>query len=277
LQYAEFEAPAALRRHVQCLWRLRDPEPAAQPQTIYPDGRCELIVHLGTPMRRYTLAHGWQTQARRLFAAQLRSAIRLAADGPVDCIGIRLQPAASAVLVGQRLSSLVDDVIDLDGIDSDFAAHLFGAAIASNADVRCADLWRLLQMRIGDLPLDARVESALAAVDAAQGDITVAALAAETNMSLRSLQTRVLAAVGLTVKEYARVQRLQATLRQLDTAAEPIAQLAAASGFSDQAHATRELQQLTGLTPARLRRALRAERDGDETLRMAAAFVRGRA
>jgi AraC-like DNA-binding protein len=276
MQYAEFDAPTALSRHIQCLWRLRDPEPAEQPQTIYPDGRCELIVHLGAPMRRYTLAQGWQTQARCLFAAQLRSAIRLAADGPVDCIGIRLLPAASAVFVGQRLSLLVDDVIDLDGIDQEFATRLFDAAIAYSADSGCTDLWRLLPTRIGDLPLDMRIESAVAAVDAAQGVITVAALAAETNMSLRSLQTRFLAAVGLTVKEYARVQRLQATLRQLDTAAEPIAQLVAASGFSDQAHATRELQQFTGLTPARLRRALRAERDGDETLRMAAAFVRGR-
>jgi len=47
-------------------------------------------------------------------------------------------------------------------------------------------------------------------------------------------------------------------------------------GFADQAHATRALQAFAGLTPARLRRALHAERDGDATLAMAAAFVRGK-
>jgi AraC-like DNA-binding protein len=276
LQYYEREAPAALRRHVQCLWRLRDPAPAAQPQTIYPDGRCELIVHLGVPMRRYTLAQGWQTQARCLFAAQLRAAIRLAAGGPVDCIGIRLQPAASAWLVAQRLPSLVDQIIDIDSVDRYFAAALHAAASASNTDPESTELWHLLQTRSGQLFPDARIESAVAALDTAQGGITVPALAAAARMSLRSLQTHFLAAVGLSVKEYARVQRLQATLRQLDNAKESIAQLAAAAGFSDQAHATRELQQFTGLTPARLRRALQAERDGDDTLRMAAAFVRGR-
>jgi AraC-like DNA-binding protein len=47
------------------------------------------------------------------------------------------------------------------------------------------------------------------------------------------------------------------------------------SGFSDQAHATRELHDVTGLTPARLRRALRGTRDADQTIQLAAAFVRG--
>jgi len=51
MDYFEFDPPQALRRHVQCVWRLRDPSPSTEPQTIYPDGRCELITHLGQPMR----------------------------------------------------------------------------------------------------------------------------------------------------------------------------------------------------------------------------------
>jgi len=47
------------------------------------------------------------------------------------------------------------------------------------------------------------------------------------------------------------------------------------SSFADQAHATRELRRVTGHTPARLRAALRQDRDGDATVRLAAAFVRG--
>jgi len=50
-------------------------------------------------------------------------------------------------------------------------------------------------------------------------------------------------------------------------------------GFADQAHVTRELRRVTGLTPARLRAELRrhlaGEDDGDAAVRMAAAFVRG--
>jgi AraC-like DNA-binding protein len=54
-----------------------------------------------------------------------------------------------------------------------------------------------------------------------------------------------------------------------------MAELAIDSGFADQAHATREVRRVTGTTPARLRDALRQDRDGVSSVRMAAAFVRG--
>ena len=94
---------------------------------------------------------------------------------------------------------------------------------------------------------------------------------------MRGFQIRFQAAVGLTPKEFARLARLQATLRALDGGDESIAALAGDGGFADQAHATRELRRVTGLTPARLRSALRRDRDGDAAIRMAAAFVRGQA
>ena len=79
----------------------------------------------------------------------------------------------------------------------------------------------------------------------------------------------------MTPKEFARLMRLQATLRALDAGDASIAELAADSGFADQAHATRELRRVTGLTPAKLRAELRRDRDGDVAVRLAAAFVRG--
>ena len=274
MEYVEFEVVPSLRQYVQCVWRLRDADSVGA-QTIYPDGRCELIVHLGEPMRLYSLAHGWQRQARCLFAAQLRAAIRLEASGPVDCIGVRLLPAASAAIAGQRLPALADEIIDLERLDAGFATRLVPACTAMVESANLERLWRLLESRVASHPLDLRIASAVVALDAAQGRTPIAALARAQAMSLRSLQMRFLECVGLTAKEYARVQRLQATIRQLDGAVESLSQMAVDAGFADQAHATREVQRLTGLTPARLRRALAAERNGDATLRLAAAFVRG--
>jgi AraC-like DNA-binding protein len=54
-------------------------------------------------------------------------------------------------------------------------------------------------------------------------------------------------------KRFARIVRLQTVLRRL--ADEPDANLAALAidcGYSDQAHLTRELQSLAGLTPKRI-------------------------
>lgn len=275
MDYVELEIPSGLQGHVQCLWRLRDAQMPTHAQTVYPDGRCELIVHRAAPMRLYTLAHGWQTQSHCLFAAQQRTAIRLMATGPVDCIGVRLLPAASALIAGHRLASLVDDIVDMETLDARFADQLTDACTAFEDAKDPQALWTLIERRIAGEPVDPQIARATAALDACHGQRTITALARDLAMSLRSLQMRFLHSVGLTAKEYARVQRLQATLRHLDDNAESLSQLAASAGFADQAHATREVQRLTGLTPARLRQALHAERDGDAALQMAAAFVRG--
>lgn len=122
---------------------------------------------------------------------------------------------------------------------------------------------------------DVLVERAVELLDDADGDLRIAALAKQLGTGLRTLQTRFLAAVGMTPKEYARVRRLQALLHTLDTERSAIADAAARHGFNDQAHATHDLLRWTGTTPARLVRALRADPDGGDALRLAAAFVRG--
>ncbi|MBI3368547.1 MAG: helix-turn-helix transcriptional regulator [Burkholderiales bacterium] len=280
MNYVEYTVPPPLSAHVQCLWRLRDAAPDGAPQTVYPDGRCELIVHLARPMQIRGADGAWRAQSRGLFAGQARSAIRLRTDGALDCIGVRLRPAAGATLFdpagpATALAALVDQVVDLRTIDAAFADALTNS-LAANPHPTGPVFLRLLADRLrAGRPLDARVAAAVDALDAARGQRTITALARELGIALRSLQTAFLAAVGMTAKEYARVQQLQATIRQLDAGADTLADAALAAGFADQAHATRAVRAFAGLTPARLRRALQAERDGDRTLALAAAFVRG--
>jgi AraC-like DNA-binding protein len=275
MEYREHTVPAALRRHVQCVWRLRDRSSAALPQTIFPDGRCELIVHLGRPPRAWDPAHGWHVQPRVLFAAQFRTAVRLQSRGDLDCVGIRLMPAASAAAVGAPLAGLRDRIHDLSKLAPRFARPLAEAArrFAEAAEDRA--LAALLEAQLTAYPVDARIERAVQRLLASDGRERIESTAAAVGMSVRNLQVRFLRCVGLGAKEFARVQRLQATLRSLDADATQLAQIASEAGFADQAHATREIARITGSTPAALRRALRNDREGDATIRLAAAFVRG--
>jgi AraC-like DNA-binding protein len=277
MDYLEFDPPQSLRRHVQCVWRLRDPAPSRQPQTIYPDGRCELIAHLGEPMRVLASSSGWQQQAHCIFAGQHQAAIRLAAVAQVDCVGVRLRPAASAAVAGARLVEYTERTVDLAQIDVRFAAGFSVACREFSRDPQTRSLWQCLEARLLPHAIDERVEAAVAHLESQHGRSRIDATAAAAAMSLRSFQIRFLACVGLSAKAFARVLRLQATIRAIDRGVESLAQLACDTGFSDQAHATREVQQLTGLTPARLRAALRTARDEDRTVQLAAVFVRGTA
>ncbi|RDZ27177.1 helix-turn-helix domain-containing protein [Lysobacter silvisoli] len=275
MDYAEHPAPPELRRQVQCVWVLRDPAPDAGIQTVYADGRCELIAHFGAPMRLHRGDGRIETQAALLFAGQQLGPIRLQATGPVHCLGVRLTPAASGLVAGARLPALRDAIPDLGEIDPAFARAFAEAAHGFVREDRAAPLWQLLATR-ATAP-DRAIEHAVDLLDRQDGDLRIADLAAAVGLSLRSLQSRFLAAVGMSAKEYARVRRLQGLLRVLDEERAAIADAAARLGYTDQAHATHDLGRWTGTTPARLVSALRGDREGVDALRLAAAFVRGHA
>lgn len=276
MDYREYPPPAALAAHVECLWRLRQPHPAGATQTIYPDGCCELIVHLATPPRCWDAVSGWHLQARTLFAAQRVVAVRLEATNPLDCIGVRLRPAGSNLVLRGAAALFRDQVVNLAALDPAFSRTLARAA-RRFADGSEATLWKLLAARCDACPIDARVVAAVERLRRDSGRSRIDALARASALSMRGFQMRFRTAVGLTPKEFARLTRLQATLRALDQGDSRISEVASDSGFADQAHATRELRRVTGNTPARLRAELRRDRDGDVAVRLAAAFVRGHA
>jgi len=275
MDYTESAPPLTLRQYVQCLWELRDESPDPAIQAVYPDGRCELLAELGVPLR----FHGMDGQLRAdqpfCFAAQQRGPIRLQATGPVHCIGVRLTAAASGLVVGKRLGGLRDQAPDLYTVDTAFATRFESAIRAGMQAGTQQPLWDLLQVHCAGFTVDPLAERAAALLDAAEGDLRMHALADQLGVAMRTLQGRFLAAVGLTPKEYARVRRLQGLLRTLDATAAPIADAAARHGYSDQAHATHDLARLTGMTPARLVRALAGDRNAADAARLAAAFVRG--
>lgn len=275
MDYAEHPAPPDLQRYVRCLWQLRDDAPDDDVQVIYPDGCCELLAELGEPLRLQGMDGQVRSDQPFCFAAQQRGPVRLQAVGPVFCIGVRLQPAASALVAGNQLAGLRDHAPDLHTLDTAFATAFAAAARASAEDGTPESLWQLLRERCAHFSLDSLVERAVAHLDQHGGDLRIGALARQLGVGLRTLQSRFLAAVGMTPKEYARVRRLQALLHTLDMDAMDITTAAAHHGYTDQAHATHDLVRWTGVTPGTLVHALRGDRGSEDALRLAAAFVRG--
>ena len=84
-----------------------------------------------------------------------------------------------------------------------------------------------------------------------QGNLRVREMEQRLGTSERTLGRRFAAAVGLSPKETSRVVRFLSVARQLDR--EPragLARVAAAAGYADQAHLTRDFGELAGITPA---------------------------
>jgi len=130
--------------------------------------------------------------------------------------------------------------------DPDSIARLAERDIAAAA-AALEETFQPLDLRLGDWP------DKLAAALASGLDIDIGSWAAEMKLAPQSVSRGFRQAYGVSPKRYRMEQRTLRALEQLRTWSGSLAALAAESGFADQAHLTRSLVALTGLTPRQLR------------------------
>ena len=120
----------------------------------------------------------------------------------------------------------------------------------------------LLQQMTGVLGPDPAV---IAAAYALSRGVPVGEVARDLGLLPRTLRRRFAGQVGLTPKRFARVQRMQRLVRDLDGQSEvDWAAAAARHGYADQPHLADEFRELAGVTPAEY---LRSRVDGPNHLR----------
>ncbi|MGH2985757.1 MAG: AraC family transcriptional regulator [Solirubrobacterales bacterium] len=242
--YHEIAAPPALADRVECFWWRRAIGPAADRGRILPDGRIDLVWSEGSGV----LVAGPQTQyLSRPFEA------------PFLAIGARFHPGAAAEPLGVAASELIDSHVPLDEIDSPFASAMAErlATVRSPREIPAA-LAPPLADRFAELgPPDPLLRAAVAML--ALGGLRVSELARAAAISERQLQRRFRTRVGYGPKTLDRVLRFQRFARALARSPgdeDGLAGHAIATGYSDQAHLTRESRALAGATPVEIRRWL---------------------
>lgn len=217
-----------------------------------PKPHVELVVSLsgihwwraarGAPEHRY--ASAWVTPIQR--GPRFARAV-----GRRHLIGARLEPWAAIALFGllppgdgrppPRLHELID------GEARRLRRRLLRAADDRERFARLA-AWLEAQ------PALRRVAPAGLARSAT--DATAGGLARTAQLSSRTLRRRFAQEAGISPKRWLRLRRLDAVLRDAERSVrdQSLAEFALAHGYADQAHLSREIAELTGATPAELRR-----------------------
>jgi hypothetical protein len=131
MRYAEYPPPAALANMVCCFWSLEggavDLGPGAQP--ILPDGRPEIILHLGDPFELIREDGGVERQPRTIVAGQLTSPVLVRPSGTIAIVGIRFRADAMPALIRCPQHRLAGTPVDLGALSTQLARELEGAAI----------------------------------------------------------------------------------------------------------------------------------------------------
>lgn len=174
--------------------------------------------------------------------------------------GIRFRPEAGGPCCGRSATAMRDQHINARDVFGDALTPLIALLSAfRDADdapraAAALDQW-LLDTLPPALPIDALVRAAVDLIIADDGTRPMSSVATRLGITPRQLQRRFRAATGLTPKEYASIRRGRAALKRIalphpGSAPAGLSQLAAASGYADQAHLTREMGRLTTFSPA---------------------------
>jgi AraC-like DNA-binding protein len=184
--------------------------------------------------------------------------------GAGSVFAIRLRPAGLAVL--SDLDPLQLDPEQPITARFDGRLHEFLRMIAAEptAVLRAQSADRLIQAAlllhpIG--PAQALANAAVAALTASPRVRPGRAVAAELGISERTLQRALRHTLGLGPNDVARRIRLQEVVRRLSEPEADMARLAADLGYADQAHLINEFRTVSGTTPGRYLRLVRAADD----------------
>ncbi len=247
----------ALRPLIGQLWASTSTGQAAgSREHVLPTGQMHIVFRLaGPPLRMYadaadTLGSVITTPvvggARTSFYCK-------EVAGPVMSVGVQLLPGAAQALFGVSAAELAGGHVplpDLWGASADSVLQQLSEQ--SHPRRQLARLESLLAARL--LPQSGLHPAVAQALAACARPTRVDQLVRDSRYSHRGFIALFRQATGMTPKRYARLLRFQALLTSLR--ANPAASLSAlahATGYSDQAHMTREFGEFAGVTPSHYR------------------------
>lgn len=260
---ASREPCAPLRPHVLALEGFDEWSPRGDSRRQFPEPFVVVIIEFG-PSLRVTLCGDARTTARHAggFVAGLGDSFAITEhDGRQRGIQVDLTPTGARRLFGVPLSELTGRVVSLgDLLPVEMRSLADRLAASLDWDARLDLVEDLLARRVLDARTDtARVDRALARIEAAGGVLDVGSLARELGCSHKHLIALFHDQVGVGPKLLSRLVRFEHVMREArGKLATPWADLAVAHGYSDQAHLAREVKRFTGLTPTEARPDLSA-------------------
>jgi AraC-like DNA-binding protein len=219
------------------LWRT-DSASASRETRIVPDGSLDII---------------WLGDRLIVAGADTRAQFTQGRPGHVTA-GIRFAPGYAPALLAIPAHEITNQRIPLDAIWASRVVapimHRLNSTDATDADAIAGSLEQSIVDRLPTLDFT-RADRSRRLLRLAETGISAGAIALHLGLSPRQLHRRATDDFGYGVRTLQRVLRFQRGLDLLDRGL-PLAQVAAAGGYADQPHLTREFIALAGVTPGQL-------------------------
>ena len=238
--FAEAPPHPALSPWIARYWSFRAGDGAPDVYRVPPDGGTSLLVAAGTPVL--------------LISGPWVEPLVIPLQPPAQFWGVRLQPGAAAEFTNVppgELRNVTRPLPALFGVPSAPVARVVAGCITMADAVAAWDAAFLPHVPELHTP-DAMAAEVAACIILSRGTVRIGELAAQLQVSPRTLLRRFAHATGISPKQFARVVRFRRSAMELIGPDARLSSIAAVGGYTDQPHLHREWADLLGVTPRRL-------------------------
>ncbi|MBM1169953.1 AraC family transcriptional regulator [Microvirga arabica] len=240
-RYTEALPITRLLPHFQCVWMSSVAVDHLGPVAVVPDGCVDLL---------------WRDDRFTVVGPDITAATPELGPGAI-VLGIRFRPGSAAKWLGQPLTGIVGREVPMTefwGSEADRVADRIRAASSTRDKLRVLqELLAAEALRVEHPRQEAKMIFEFLRAGASVGGRQIKALRERLGVSERTLRRLCHELFGYSPKTLDRIlrfQRFQALART--EADEGLALLAFRAGYADQAHLTREIQSLCGMTASEL-------------------------
>ncbi|NJM83380.1 MAG: AraC family transcriptional regulator [Tabrizicola sp.] len=179
--------------------------------------------------------------------------VDIAYGGPVSCLQIDLTPIGGRLFFGRPMAELATRLVPLDDVEDPGLNALSGQlGEAATQPERLRIAVAFLEHRLLGQAVAPEVNFIWSAILRSRGTLRIDRLTEDLGWSRKRLAAHARDAFGMTPKRLARVARFQHATDLAQSAQYPDwAGIAAACGYSDQAHLVRDFNAFAGETPER--------------------------
>jgi AraC-like DNA-binding protein len=255
MQMHRYRPAPPLDRYIECFWWSYRDEPQADSEHMLPSGGAQLLFALHeTPILCRTSTAAAASAWTGSIVHGPQSKYYVAGPKPKGgAVGVSLRPGAAGAVLGVPMADLLDRHVPLDALWGTRAAELRHRLMAA-ADPEA--IFRILEQSLSARPhrpllIHPAVAHALAARPADESP-RVADVQRASGYSPRHFIALFRSAVGVKPKHYYRIRRFNSAVRSM-AAGGSLGDIAAAAGYSDQAHLTREFREFAGVAPTEYR------------------------
>lgn len=255
LRYTKIKPSRELEPFIHFYWELKGNQAGPQWERVFADGCTGVFVNLGetclTDNGSVSLESG---------KTYVVGAMQSFKDSFIDCdthlLGVCLKPAAFANFYTYAPQSV------LTNATHEFErSHSFNPGSAVGEPFRYLDHFFCDRIKSKSNPLQAVIND----MNASNGQACIRQLAKRNFTTLRQLERKFKKYVGLSPKEYLNIVRFQRALRAIRYSYRKrnLLDIAFECGYYDQAHFSKEVKRMTGLSPSQLKNVVFLQSTGD--------------